>query len=111
MLSKAERSAHWARLVSEQGASGVSMASWCRNQNIAVSTLDYWKRRLKSPPSTVMTSVSPEWLSVSLAEPVSISQPTSDYLSVRVGKVSVEVPSGFNCALLGDILTVLEDRC
>ena len=111
MLSKAERSAHWARLVAEQGASGVSMASWCRNQNVAVSTLDYWKRRLRSSPSTPLAPVSPEWLSVSLAEPVSVSQPVLDYLSLRVGKVSVEVPCGFNCALLGDILTVLEDRC
>jgi len=111
MLSKAERSAHWARLVAEQGVSGVSMATWCRSQNIAVSTFDYWKRRLKSSPSTALAPVSPEWLSVSLAEPVSVSQPTPDYLSVHVGKVSIEVPSGFNSSLLGDILTVLENRC
>ena len=111
MLSKDERSAHWARLVSEQGASGLSMTSWCRNQNVAVSTLDYWKRRLRSSPSTALAPVSTEWLSVSVAEPVSVSQRTPDHLSVRVGKVSVEVPCGFNPALLGDILTVLEDRC
>ena len=87
------------------------MVSWCRSQNIAVSTFDYWKRRLKSSPSTALAQVSPEWLSVSLADPVSVSKTSPDYLSVRVGKVSVEVPCGFNCALLGDILTVLEDRC
>jgi hypothetical protein len=111
MLSKDERSAHWARLVSEQVASGVSMASWCRSQNIAVSTFDYWKRRLKSSPSTALAPLTPEWLSVSLSKPAPVSQPVLDYLSIRVGKVSVEVPSGFNSALLGDLLTVLEDRC
>jgi hypothetical protein len=110
MLSKVERLAHWSGLVSEQAASAESIASWCRSRNIAMSTFDYWKRRLKASPSTALAPLSHEWLSVTMAPPV---QPATlpDFLSLRVGKVSVDVPAGFNSSLLGDILTVLESRC
>lgn len=121
MSSKQERTEHWAGLVADQQSSGLCMAAWCRNQSIPFSTFDYWRRQVLSVPSAKSTSspqkhaTAPEWLSVSVAEDSSIppasGHSTSDVLSLRVGKVTLDVAPGFNSAFLADVLCVLEARC
>ena len=115
MSFKQERTEHWARLITDQQCSGLSMAAWCRSQSIPFSTFDYWRRQIFPIPSAKKASPSPEWLSVSLAGGSSLTSAsgnlTPDMLSLRVGKVTVDVVPGFNSVLLTDVLCVLEARC
>ena len=121
MSSTEQRIEHWTRLLTDQQSSGLSMAAWCRNQTIPFSTFDYWRRQILPVPSAKKVTrspknhPSPEWLSVSLAGGSSVTSAsgnlTPDTLSLRVGKVTVDVVPGFNSALLADVLCVLEARC
>ena len=116
MSSHQERVEHWACLIADQQSSGLSMAAWCRSQSIAFSTFDYWRRQVspvpktKNPSSAQKSNTAPEWLSVSIASDRSGAR-LPDVLSLRVGKVAVDVAPGFDSTLLADVLCVLEARC
>ena len=121
MSSKQERVEHWSRLLADQRSSGLSMAGWCRSQSIPFSTFDYWRQQLAPISSTrkadspQKNNPAPEWLSVAITGDPSGPTPSfktvSDVLSLRVGKVTIDVVPGFNSALLLDVLCVLEARC
>jgi hypothetical protein len=102
MLSSDLRS-KWSVLLSDHAKSGSSIASWCRSQGIPVSQFQYWRKRLSSPTAVS----SQEWVSVAM----SVSSGGCAPLTLRVGRVSIDVVPGFDSVLLSSVLTVLEERC
>jgi hypothetical protein len=102
MSPNEQRRATWQRLLGEQQASGHSITAWCFQQDISVQTFYYWRKRLSAPTPC---SATPQWLAVTPT-----TERVGDALTLRVGRVAIEVPTGFDPHLLSDVLTVLEGR-
>jgi hypothetical protein len=106
-MSRQERRDHWSKMIAQQHASGLSVTAWCREHAVNHATFGYWRKRLTETDN----SPSPEarWLAIDRDEP---SHPASDHtLTLRVGRVALDVRPGFDPRLLCDVLTVLEARC
>lgn len=101
MSPTAQRRATWQQLLADQQASGLSVTAWCFSQDISLPTFYYWRKRLmaSTPPASA-----PQWV---------VMAPTVESgasLTLRVGAVTIEVPTGFDPRLLADVLAVLEGR-
>jgi hypothetical protein len=98
-MSGSEARVRWAQRLAEQEASGMNVATWCRDQGIDPASLYGWRKRLNcasSESSVTFIPVSPE--------------PDPLKLDIRVGGVLVEVTPGFNRILLREVLDFLERR-
>ena len=108
MSSFEERRELWRGRLAEQKSSGVSVATFCQERSIAVSTFAYWRRRLRSEDAAPAG-----WLA--LTSDHARTSPTTPFaaapITLRVGSVSVDVAAGFDRQLLGEVLGVLEARC
>lgn len=47
---KRHSAVQWQGLIDQQAASGASQIAFCAEQGLALSTFQYWKRRLKAMP-------------------------------------------------------------
>lgn len=101
MSQPSTRRETWQRLLAEQQASGLSITAWCLQQNISEATYYYWRKRLA--PSL---SVPQQWMAL---EPSPAGAPSG--LTLRVGRIAVEVLPDFDAHVLAAVLTVLEARC
>lgn len=45
--------ADWERLVSEYETSGMGRKAFCAERSVAVTSLDYWRRKLKAESSSI----------------------------------------------------------
>ena len=106
MLSYDERAAKWRRRFDEQRASGLSVVAWCREQGVEKNTFYGWRKRLSVSPAVS----APQFIAVAMDCPVESPTPVSASLTLRIGRVAVEVASGFDPALLADVLNILESR-
>jgi putative transposase len=107
MPSNEDRLSKWQGLLDVQRRSGLSVKDWCASEGISTQTFYYWHKRLRDLSSVGQPMDAPTWLAAALDE----SELPSSALTLRVGRVSVDVPSGFDAALLTSVLAVLEARC
>ena len=107
MLSKQDRAAQWRKWFEEQRSSGLTVTDWCRDRGIEKNTFYGWRKRLAEAPVCDVNS-SAQFISLSVD---SIPPASAAGLTVRVGRVSVEIASGFDRRLLADVLSVLTSQC
>jgi hypothetical protein len=107
----------WQRLLAECQASGLSASSWCRDNHVDKVKFYYWRKRLAPDSASSGAPAgepnSPRWLAVGAAETqvrTADSRPGTAAvgLTLRVGRVEVEINAGFDPHLLADVLHVLE---
>ena len=95
--------AKWRDLVAEQEQSGLSVAAFCRDRELAQSQLTYWKRRVREAAKA-------PFVEVQLAEPpVQARALGSTTIEVRLknGR-SLMVAAGFDARHLRALLAVVE---
>jgi hypothetical protein len=107
MSSGVERLVEWRERLNGQRESGMSVKDWCLSEGISTATYYYWRKRSSEDQVVGPAPQSAGWVPVIVSEPV----PGSHVLTLRVGRVSVEVASGFDASLLSGVLNVLEARC
>ena len=109
MTSSDAQRESWRRLLTEQQASGLSVSCWCRDHDIDKLKFYYWRKRL-APIASGASTAEPSptrWVAVATdARPAAACG-----LTLRVGRIAVEVGAGFDSRVLADVLTVLEARC
>jgi hypothetical protein len=124
-----ERLELWRDLLEEKRLSGLSVADWCAKEGVSAFTYYYWRKRILSDSAVCAPgcadpaawgSSSPQWLPLSMSGTDVTNVPSTasaqdaaciSPFTLRVGRVYVEVGSGFDRGLLGDVLSVLEARC
>jgi len=101
---KEEDLARWRGLVSEQVASGTSVAAFCRDRGLRDWQLYEWKKRLR--PTEVGPFIAVE---VASTEAASTQPAPMSGLEIRHRRGwSVIVEPGFDASHLGRLLAVLE---
>ncbi|HWC91041.1 MAG TPA: hypothetical protein VG433_15335 [Pirellulales bacterium] len=100
----------WRTLVAEQRRSGLTIAAFCLNHELACSAFHYWKRELlardaqRRPPRPaarflpVVVADAPSASSAPSALPLELALPSGEVL---------RVPAGFDPATLAQVLAVL----
>ena len=105
-MAQSKKEAKWRSLVSEQEASGQSIAAFCRVRELRESLFYYWKRRLKQ-------AATPPFVEVQVAKPAqrprrTLSAPGST-IEVRLGNGrSLMVAPEFDARHLRALLAVVE---
>ncbi len=94
--SSAERESYWRGVISQQKASGQSIAAFCRKSGISAPSFYAWRRRLAN-------RATPQFVALSL--------PAADLeFEVRLTNgASLVVPSGFDDATLRRLLQVVAE--
>jgi hypothetical protein len=99
--------AKWRGLVSEQGRSGQSVASFCRERGLCASHFFTWKKRLRQAGTEQFVEV--QVLGTGKAAQVTAAHNLA--IEVRLGDGrSVFVEPGFDAGHLRALLAVLEAR-
>lgn len=107
MSSGFDRLAEWQERLKDHQESGMSVKDWCLSEGVSTATYYYWRKRACEDQVGGSAPQSAGWVPVIVNEPA----PGSRVLTLRVGRVSVEVASGFDASLLSDVLSVPEGRC
>lgn len=99
----------WQQRVEEFENSGQAATVWCREKELKVNQLRYWRRKFNKVASTTTpaTTNSLQW------QPIEIGQheASESKIEIRVGKATIEAKSGFNKKLLQDLVEALTELC
>lgn len=103
-MTKDERQVMWQARIDAFKASGESsVKTWCAENNISYQSMYAWLK--KDWPKKDTVSPTPRW--VSFNELIQESKPTHS-LTLTIGTISIQIEEGFNPALLGEVLQVLQ---
>ena len=90
----------WEQRIENWKASGLSQKAWCQREQLPLSSLGYWRKRLRSEASDDAHET-PRLI------PVSLTQPGSA-LTIRLGRqVTIQVGASVDRGLLGDLIAAL----
>jgi transposase len=100
----------WRTLLSEQRRSGLTIAAFCLDRQLAVSAFHYWKRELRTRDAE-RRSMRPaaRFLPVVVADaPTASPTHSASLLELALpGGEVLRVPAGFDSTTLARVLTVL----
>jgi transposase-like protein len=96
--------ARWRRIIDEQERSGLSVAAYCRREQVAASSLFSWKRRLKREAAAASAFVE-----VQQAPDRPVDLAVAIELHLREDRRLLLRP-GFDPQTLRQVLAVLEGR-
>ena len=100
-MSRFKLRREWEERVQAFRASGQHKTSWCAEQQIPVSRLEYWLRQF--PLHEMQRTSSSNWVAIQLRD----DPKEKGSLHVRIGAAVIEVHPGYNEALLGQIVQTL----
>ncbi len=103
-MSRVELRRQWEERIRVFRASGQGVAVWCATHDISVATFHYWLRRFPLLPPSVSDSTPVRFLQLDMA---SIPAQEDLSLTLRIGAVTIDVPQGFDPALLRQVVNVL----
>jgi len=105
------RLGHWAQILQDRAASGMSIKGYCKEKGIAVNVYFYWQKKLREaaaqqlaiasePGSQALTPMG--WATVQEIEPKQ-----SGGLTLRIGGAEIELHQGYDEALLASVIKTL----
>lgn len=104
MAAVARTRNEWERIVSDFGRSGMKQEDFCRSRKVAVSTLQYWIRKLRREGAGARVQVVP--VRVMRGTPVREAE-----IEARVGAVAIRFPSEVRAEYVAALLRALAQSC
>jgi hypothetical protein len=95
----------WRQHVEAFQKSGLTRPAYCRKHRIRVSQLDYWRRKLSSAG---IGEEEAQWVPVTIAEEAAEADCG---IQLWIGKLRIELHSGFDRRLLSEILLAVNGPC
>lgn len=96
-----DKQLEWETRMDQWGESGLSMAAWCRKENINIHQMYYWKRKFDQQTDNPSSG---DWLEISHS--ANIDEHSS--IIIKIDKLSVEVRPQVDRQLLSDVLHLLK---
>lgn len=94
----------WQAKIALYETSGKKQSVWCRENGINLRNFNRWYNKLKKQASSVPAEQG--WVAVQITEKYQAC-----LLTLKIGKVSIEVKEGFNPYLLAEVVKVLDKTC
>lgn len=101
-MTLSDKRIEWEARMKEWKESGLSAAKWCREHDINLHQMYYWKRRFQQES---MVTKEANWLPVQVTE--SSSTIKSSPIFIHVHDYAVEVPIGADPVQVAEILRVI----
>lgn len=106
----------WAQRIHECRSSGQTVAVWCVEHNIKLSSYFYWLRRIRQaacealpPHNTESNQIVPVDLPISRGATGSVNQEASPNVVIRIGAVTMEVHNNASQVLIENSLRALQN--
>ena len=106
MKENPEKRRHWQRHIEALKKSGQTRKEYCEANQINLSTLDYWCRKLNRRREKKNKKKAGGWIPLQIREDGSPSE-----IDLRIGRITIAVKSGFDGALLTELLRTLGAQC
>ena len=89
--------------------SGLDRKTYCQQNNLKPHCLDYWRAKLRERPAVLKKADGPpQWVTLQVADRVAAG---NTGIRLRVGRMEVEVDSGFDRETLADVLRIAGSVC
>lgn len=124
-MSEIKSSNEWKKIVDSFKKSGLTATQWCKDQNLSYHAFMYWHYKIsgrvtnRAKPSRKNKET--KWLAVETNSSntknssIDINQSdktiTPQNIKISVGKADITINTGFDKALLHDIVKVLSALC
>ena len=105
MKENQEKREYWQRHIDILKSSGLTRRVYCEQNEIKLSTLDYWCQKLSSSAKKEGTDKS-SWIPLQIDE-----DDTSSGIDLRIGRIMVAVKPGFDPVLLTEVLRTIGALC
>jgi hypothetical protein len=105
MRASEETTAYWKRQVEEFQKSGLRRSVYCEQNQIKVFQFDYWRHKFMKPANAPSK---PGWVRLRIKESTADQ---SGGIRLRMGRLEIEVRSGFDRDLLAEVLRVVSPEC
>lgn len=100
-----EKQLNWQARLETCRASGMSIAAWCRQEDINIHQMYYWKRKFDQNPQ-LGEEKTKEWLPVS--DVIGHHDPIDSAMVIRIDHLSVEIKPHVDRQLLSDVIHLLK---
>ena len=109
MKTRQERLEFWKGHIAGLSKSGLSRRAYCQQNDLSISTFDYWRMKLKTPATALheRSQSHDRWVTLQVADE---STPDSG-IRLRIGRVTIEVDPGFNRELLAEVIKIAGSAC
>lgn len=98
----------WVQRIEDYHTSGLPQVVWCQKQQVKISALRYWLRKLKEEPSEDTS----EWVQLKVVENEKTTNSANDaFIKIHVGTFGIEIRKGFDQSVLLDIVKTLSVLC
>jgi hypothetical protein len=105
MNSNEEKRTKWASRIEDYRSSGLTAAKWCESKGYKLSRLRYWINKFNKEKKN--NESASRWVSVEVSKPV-VSEASP--IKVTIGKVSIEISSGFDPAAFEEVVRILSKK-
>ncbi len=99
----------WKGHIAGLSKSGLSRKAYCQQNDLSISTFQYWRAKLKPASTTVehRSESNKPWVTLQVAD-----DPTCENgVRLRIGRVTIEVDPGFNRDLLAEVIKIAGSTC
>src|SRR5690606_22532895 len=110
-MTRHERRLMWQERVDQCRASGMSVAAWCRENEVPEQQMYYWLRKFPSEEADAVED-DIQWIQLGRWDRQAALRMTGDSaVRIHIGRAMVEVRPGFAPALLRGVVKVLVGSC
>ncbi len=93
----------WRERLKDLSASGLSQKEWCRQQDISIYTLQYWKKKLQEEPSESKENT---WMTV-VPDSTDYHAATDSEITIRKSGITIVLSSTVDPRISHELLQVL----
>ncbi len=99
---------HWQQQIQGYKQSGMSRKAYCQKHQIPIHRFDYWQRKVKKEAVQSLAKKKGNWIPLQVCEEKISGE---QRIHLRIGRVAIEIESGFDRRLLAEVLGVVGAVC
>ena len=93
----------WKKIISEFQSSKKTAPAWCNENNVQLSKMRYWIKKLKKAAKQQET----QWIPVT-GKLENIETKSKPKIVIKAGSYNIEIPDGFSQETLAELLRVIK---
>ena len=109
MKASEETIAYWKQQVEAFEKSGMNRNAFCEQNQLKLYGLDYWRRRFSGRKPSKLARAKSGWIPLQVTD--TAGQDRVENIRLRIGKLEIEIRSGFDRELLAEVLRVVGPVC